>query len=291
MFSTTIKVSMLTGILTGLLVVSGASAQAGSTRAPRVGSGNAGWISRKKLAPKPQQVARKPHSVHAPLTGLLSEHVKKGWVDYKGLKAKEGKLDTYLEYFARTNPESLTKLEKKAFWINAYNAFTVKLILKKYPGIHSIKDYWGPWDKKDWVVNGKKVTLNYIEHQVLRKMGDPRIHTAIVCASFSCPDLASKAYEASTLDAQLDVAMKRFIENSEKGMKVSRAKGTFYGVNEIVYLSKIFSWFQDDFGNSPKAVLKFLDPYMTGEQKAFVRQYAKTLQVKYLRYGWQLNGK
>ena len=230
-------------------------------------------------------------SPHAPWTALLREHVKDGVVDYAGFQADEASLDAYLQVLAATDPAALGRDRKLAFWINAYNAFTVKLILKRYPDIRSIKDYWSPWAGEDWVVGGKPVSLDTIEHKVLRSMGEPRIHVAIVCASVSCPDLASEAYEAETLDAQLTAAMERFLANPTKGMKVGREKGLLYGWSDVVRLSKILSWFGDDFGPDQASRLRFLEPYMSEEQRSFVTEHAATLKVDYFGYDWSLNGK
>ena len=229
-------------------------------------------------------------SAHARFDALLKKHVKDGHVSYAGFQADEKELDEYLQYFARTDPSKLTKPERFAFWINAYNAYTIKLILRKYPKLKSIKDFWGPWDKQDWVVNGTKRSLNYMEHQVLRKMGDPRIHAAINCASKSCPDLASEAFTAADLDAQLTRVMTRFLADPKKGMRVATEPGLVYGKNHNVYLSSIFSWFGADFGPNEPAILEAIEPYMSSESRTFVEQHAGDLDVKYMSYDWTLNG-
>ncbi len=238
----------------------------------------------------PAQGAPGP-SPHADFSNLLGRYVRGGRVDYAGFKADEAALDTYLEVLARTNPRRLGRPEALAFWINAYNAFTVKLILKSYPGIKSIKDYWQPWDKKEWRIGGELVSLGHIEHDILRKMGEPRIHAAINCASVSCPDLAPEAYVVDRLEEQLSEAFRRFVQDPRKGMSVGVEKGTFYGESQVVRLSSIFSWFAEDFGGRPEAVLRFLEPSMTREQREFVATYRAALKVKYFDYDWTLNGK
>ncbi len=229
-------------------------------------------------------------SPHAPFDALLKAHVKDGKVSYRGFAADREALARYLVHFASTDPSKLSRAEQFAFWINAYNAFTIQLILGRYPKIASIRDIWQPWDQADFVVNGEKVTLNHIEHQVLRKMGDPRIHAAIVCASISCPDLPSEAFRAEILEEQLANAMRRFLADPTKGLKVGTEPGRLWGESRVVRLSKIFSWFQEDFGADDRAVLARLDPYLTEAQRDFVKTHRDTLVVRYFDYDWNLNG-
>jgi hypothetical protein len=119
-----------------------------------------------------------------------------GKVNYKGLLSNQEPFRKYLEYLASNAPkESWSNAEKKAFWINAYNAYTIQLILDNYP-TESIKDISDPWGKTFFKIGGKTMSLNTIEHKILRPMGDSRIHFAIVCASESCPKLLNCAYES-----------------------------------------------------------------------------------------------
>ncbi|MDC1365318.1 DUF547 domain-containing protein [Algibacter sp.] len=111
--------------------------------------------------------------------------------------------------------DSCTKEDKLAYWINAYNVLTVDLILRHYP-IKSIKDIKKPWDQRYWKLGDKWYNLNEIEHQILRKMNKPRIHFAIVCASFSCPKLQNKAFEPANLYTQLSNATKSFLSDSKR---------------------------------------------------------------------------
>lgn len=205
-------------------------------------------------------------------------------VDYPGIKKDPayGKLIADLKSFS---PATLkTQKEKMAFWINVYNIMAVKMVVDHYP-VKSIKDagslFSSVWKKKVGVVGGKEVTLNDIEHEILRKMGDPRIHVAIVCASVSCPDLRDEAYTADKLDAQLDDQFEKFLENRGKGLKVNRK-------TKRVYLSKIFDWFEEDF--EPKGgVLSFLSRYVPKvHQRILQKGIAK---VSYLDYNWDLNKK
>ena len=177
--------------------------------------------------------------------GLLNKHVgpttiadvRLAGVDYPALKKDPAyaKLIADLKSFS---PATLkTGKEKMAFWINAYNIMAVKMVVDHYP-VDSIKDagsfFQSVWKKEVGVIDGKEVTLNDIEHEILRKMGDPRIHVAIVCASVSCPDLRREVYTADRLDAQLDDQFKKFLENPRKGLQVNHK-------NERILLSKILT--------------------------------------------------
>ena len=175
-----------------------------------------------------------------------------------------------------------TRQEKLAFWINVYNIMAIKMVLDHYP-LDSIKDagslLQSVWEKPVGQVGGKKITLNGIEHEILRKMGEPRIHVAIVCASVSCPDLRLEAYRAETLDVQLTDQTQRFLENWGKGMRLDS------GENRL-YLSKIFSWFEGDF-ESQGGVLKFVKAYCPESTRK--KMAGKKPKISYLDYNWNLN--
>ncbi len=175
-----------------------------------------------------------------------------------------------------------TRDEKLSFWINVYNVLAAKVVIDNYP-VKSIKDvgsFFRPvWKRPAGVVAGKERTLNDVEHEILRKMGDPTIHVAIVCASVSCPDIRKEAYTAERLDEQLDDQMQKFLENSGKGMKVDAKK-------KRVYLSSIFNWFEEDF-ESQGGVIAFISQYVSPSEKKNLKKYGKNL--KYLDYNWDLN--
>lgn len=208
---------------------------------------------------------------HSTWSTFLNKHVtQSGNVNYKAIKENQTELNAYLSLFAKTSPNSTwTKNEKLAYWINAYNAFTIKLIIDYYP-TKSIKDISKPWDKKLANINGKKVSLNYIEHDVLRKMHEPRIHFAINCASVSCPKLLNTAFMPETLNSQLNTAAKRYINSNENRIEKGNVK-----------LSRIFKWFSDDFKTNGN-VLDFINLYT--ENKVSNKE-----NYKYLDYNWSLN--
>lgn len=222
--------------------------------------------------------------------GLLKKYVapktingvKLHAVDYKKL----GKDQAYKKLIKDLEKTSLSNLktreEKLTFWINVYNIMAAKMVLDHYP-VDSIKDagslFTAVWKKEVGVVAGEKRTLNEIEHEILRKMGEPRIHVAIVCASVSCPDLRIEAYTIEKLDEQLADQMKLFLVNAEKGLRVDAKKGR-------IYMSSIFKWFEEDF--EPKGgVRKFLAPYAAETGMAALKN--SKLNVYYLDYDWGLN--
>ncbi len=187
---------------------------------------------------------------------LLRKYVRDARVDYKGFLSSRAEFDTFLQSLARVREEEYTNWttpEKLAFWINAYNAFTIAAILDNYPitrrlsligpfvPSNSILQIKGVWDGLKWQAAGKTVTLEEIEHEILRKeFGEPRIHAAINCASIGCPDLSREAYIPQSLEEQLSQASAAFINNSAKGLKVDEGR-------RKVRFSKIFKWFGDDF--------------------------------------------
>jgi hypothetical protein len=213
---------------------------------------------------------------HQQWQDLLQTYVNtNGDVDYKNLKKNERKLDTYLDLISKNPPQdSWTKNQKKSYLINAYNAFTVKLILDHYP-VESIKDIGGffssPFTTEFAKIDGKLYSLDDIEKGMLLKMGDPRVHFAVNCASESCPKLLNEAYVASKLDKQLDASTKTFV-NSDKN-KLSKTK---------IELSKIFKWYASDFESEFGSVIRFINMYAneTIDEEAY---------IDYLSYSWELN--
>ena len=222
-------------------------------------------------------------SVDSRLYGeLLIKYVKKGVVDYQGFKNEETKLDEYLRVLENTNVSQLSRDELFAFYVNAYNAWTIKLILSAYPGIKSIKDlgniFKTPWEKKIVRINGDVITLDDVEHNKLRaQFKDPRVHFAINCASKSCPPLISEPYEGSTLNRQLDDATRAFINDPESN----------YLKGNKLYVSRIFKWFSEDFDDD---VLSFFLKYSEGNFKQELEAQKNKIKIVYLSYDWSLNG-
>lgn len=205
---------------------------------------------------------------------LLQEHVSiQGNVDYKGFRTDRIALLNYIASLGENLPtDTWTKEEKLAYWINAYNAMTVDLILRHYP-IKSIKDIKKPWQQRHWKLGEKWYDLNEIEHKILRKMKEPRIHFAIVCASFSCPKLQNEAFDALKLESQLENATKTFINDPKRN----------YITPTKIELSKIFAWFDKDFlVNNTGSIIQYINRYSD------VKISQKTSK-RFMNYNWDLN--
>jgi Protein of unknown function, DUF547 len=213
---------------------------------------------------------------HTKWNELLKAHVSSsGNVDYPGFKKDIRKFDEYLVELRENAPmKDWTKNERKAFYINAYNAYMIKFILTKYP-IKSPKDakFSGKtiWDFRMVQIGPTKYNLTQIENNILRKMGDPRIHFAINCGAKSCPKLLNEAYMPEKLSAQLTSATKKFLANKTHNV-ISPKK---------VKVSKIFEWYAEDF-KGDNSLVKFLNKYSA----VTVNSDAK---VEYLEYNWLLN--
>ena len=211
-------------------------------------------------------------NTHQKWNELLKNHVSEnGNVDYKGFKKDQVALESYLELLSKNLPEkSWTKNATLAYWINAYNAFTVKLILDNYP-VKSIKKINSPWDKEFINLGNKKYSLGEIEHKILRKMNEPRIHFAINCASYSCPNLLNEAYTEKNLNNQLEAAAKSFINDKSKNNITANT----------IEISSIFDWFTGDF-KKKGTLIDFLNKYSS------VKINAKA-KISYKEYNWNLN--
>ena len=207
---------------------------------------------------------------HQSWNQLLQRYVSdNGRVNYEGFRQDRQQLDTYLDLLAKETPDdSWSRAEALAYWINAYNAFTVQLILDNWP-VSSIRDIDEPWDTPFIQLGGKSYTLNNIEHDIIRpEFSEPRIHFALVCAAVSCPPLANEAYTAQNLEKMLEDRSRDFI-NNERFNVTQEA---------VVRVSPLFDWYGEDFG----------------DVKAFLNRYLRTdipaqKDVHFLEYDWALN--
>lgn len=213
--------------------------------------------------------------------GLLSKYAKQdGTVDYKGLIKDRDQFDKYIKLLEGNHPneKNWSRDESIAYWINAYNAFTVQLILDNYP-IASIKDIKGGitfissiWDQKFITIEGQDYDLNNIEQGILRKYyEEPRIHFAVNCASISCPPLANFAFTGDQLQNQLDQMTRSFLADPSKNKVTS----------DHLQLSKIFNWYKADFTDG-QSLKEYIDRYTDTD----VDPKAK---ISYLDYNWGLN--
>ncbi|WP_103865460.1 DUF547 domain-containing protein [Aquimarina sp. I32.4] len=203
---------------------------------------------------------------------LLSRHISEnGLVYYKGFRQEYQILKKYLDALSNHTPtDQWSETDTLAYWMNVYNAFTIKLILDNYP-LKSIKDIKNPWDLRFFKLGNKWYTLNDIEHGILRKMGDPRIHFGINCASFSCPPLLDKAFTSQNVDQELERLTIAFINDSKHNMIAPNS----------IQISKIFTWFSKDF-TKKGSLIQFLNTY----SKTPINPKAKK---SFKKYNWNLN--
>lgn len=236
---------------------------------------------------------------HETFDRVVQAHVRDGLVDYKALKADPDALDRYLSAVAAVPKATFTSWstpQQLAFLINLYNAATLKLITAHYP-VQSIKDIGnflrGPWDRPVVVLFGDKVTLNHLEHDLIRReYHEPRIHMALVCAAKGCPRLRSEAYVGARLDEQLDDQSTLYLR-SPAGLRIERSAAR-------VYLSAIFKWYGEDFADGYAEAVKGgnFDQAERGSL-GFVHKHVKPVdqvylaaghyRLGYLDYDWSLN--
>lgn len=233
---------------------------------------------------------------HAAYTELLQKHVvvyfegRRSVVDYAALQKDEPALNAYLQDLADVSVDqyrSWNEDQQLAFLINAYNAFTLELIVDHYESFasgerESIRDlgglFYSAWEREVVELLGKMRTLDWVEHKTIRVYFDePRIHAALVCAAMSCPKLRAEAYTAAALDAQLDDQMRTFL--SDRALN---------GIDEQgLYLSRIFDWYEDDFGDLRGYMRQYADAL--ADDKAERQVLAGDIRIRYTDYDWRLN--
>jgi hypothetical protein len=240
-----------------------------------------------------QEAAKFDHD-HALWTEVLAAHVEGDRFDYRALAKDRSKLDAYVAQLETVDAETLAgwnENQRHAFWINAYNAYTIQLVAAKYP-LKSIKDIGGVlssvWDRHFIPLNAlhpkgkdKRLSLNDIEHKILRpRFKDARVHAAVNCASQGCPPLRAEAFTAKGLDEQLDSQVRSWLAD-EKRNKFDRAKRT-------LQLSKIFDWWKDDFVRDEKSVRAYVAKYAPADVAAWLGE-AENVTIRHLNYSWKLN--
>jgi hypothetical protein len=240
---------------------------------------------------------------HAAWTALLRKHVvplrggQASQVRYAGFKADRAALQVYRDSLSAVSEaafKAFSKPQQMAWLINAYNAFTVELILTKYPALASIKDlgslFSSPWKPKWIPLLGGKVSLDDIEHGMLRERGrfdDPRVHFAVNCASIGCPPLREEAFVAERLDAQIDEQALRFMSD--------RLRNRFAATTGRLEVSKIFDWYGVDFNLDHRGIASlpaFLSRYAEALADAQVdrdRVRGERAEISFLSYDWTLN--
>jgi hypothetical protein len=211
------------------------------------------------------------------LGDIVSVQGRQSRVDYPQLIQARGKLDHYLESLSsvsRTSFDGFNKDQQLAFLINTYNGYQLRQVIDHYP-IKSIKDvgsfFSSPWSKEFFTLFGEAASLDFVEHQLIRKLfKEPRIHFAVNCASISCPPLSNEAYVAPRLNDQLDAAASNFLNDAEAN----------YLKGKTLYASKIFDWYEEDF---PNGVINFVKTYRTDLPDE------NQIELKFSDYNWNLN--
>ncbi|HPF58423.1 MAG TPA: DUF547 domain-containing protein [Candidatus Competibacteraceae bacterium] len=240
---------------------------------------------------------------HTAWNTLLNQHVvlieqgHASQVDYAGFKADQAALKSYLDRLSAVSEAEYrrwSKPQQLAFLINAYNAFTVDLILTRYPDLKSIKDlgsvFQSPWKKVFFTLLDQERSLDHVEHGMIRAPGvfnEPRIHVAVNCASIGCPMLRNEAFVASTIETQLDDSMRRFLAD--------RSRNRFDAANQTLLVSKIFDWYQDDFAKGYQGFTSLNATFAryadvlgdTPQTRDAIRKGG--LNIRYLDYDWALN--
>ncbi|MHC4303408.1 MAG: DUF547 domain-containing protein [Planctomycetota bacterium] len=258
-------------------------------------AGAAGWAHahrdsiRGLLGPTPVAMAEVyeqdeagPRFDHQVLQAVLKKHVDAdGGVDYTGLARETGSLDAYIAAVAKAPFDALDRNEKLALLINAYNAFTLRLILDHYP-VGSIKDIPASkrWDDERWNVGGHVWSLNQIEHKQIRpKFNEPRIHFALVCAAAGCPPLRDEAYTAARLEAQLE-DQARYVHRPGRWFRYDRHRN-------VVHLTKLYDWYAGDFKQASGSVTAYAAAYSPELKQAV--DSGNPPELRWLDYDWSLN--
>jgi len=198
--------------------------------------------------------------------------------------------ERYLGRLAAFDPASLPRAEVLAFWINAYNAYTIALVVKhdERESIRNINRSFGlalkgPWRERLVRVGGRRYSLDEVEHEIIRpRFGEPRIHFALVCAALGCPPLRNEAYRGDALEAQLEEQTRRFLREAPDRHRVDVA-------GRRVSLSPIFDWYGEDFGGSAAAIGRFVAHYFPAGAERTLLESGR-FELSFTRYDWALNG-
>ena len=226
------------------------------------------------LVPLAAAQESRPTDPHAEWDDVLTRHVRGGRVDYLLVRRDEaGRLDRYLEHLARVDHRALPRSERMALYINAYNATMVREVARRIKAAYSVaSDDFALFDEKVVRLKEGRLSLNELEHRIVRPIGDPRIHAALVCAARSCPPLIPRAYRAADLDRVLDANVRRWLNDPA----LNRVDAT----GKRLFLSRIFEWYAVDFGGKD-GIGSWVDRYLKGDVAGF--------EVGFLDYDWRLN--
>ena len=216
----------------------------------------------------------------APFDAVLAARAHHGGFDYRGTTGQDRKrLAAYLANVADARPGEMSADEKKAFYVNAYNAMAIGIVLDRYP-VKSIRDVEGAFTKIRRRIGGQELSLDDVENR-LREFKDARIHFAIVCVSESCPPLAPAAYRPEAISADLDRQGRAFVNDPKRNV-IDRAKGR-------LVLSKIFDWNRKEFERDAGSLAKYVARYVNGRETASWLASNAVPAPAFLDYDWSLN--
>lgn len=205
---------------------------------------------------------------------LILNVLDDGMVDYDGVTKDVAVFYDYFRYLCMIAPkENWSKEEKLAYWLNVYNATAMKMIIDDYP-VQSINDLENPWKRKVFKSQGIRYSLDEIEHDILRKFGDPRIHFLLNCASMSSPRLWNRAYTSANINDALENRTKEFINDPQRNQITSNG----------IKISQVFEWYKEDFDNNGIDVIEFINRYSTVKINTISKE-------NYITYDWSLNKK
>ena len=222
---------------------------------------------------------------HKNYAQILKSNVKDGLVNYKAIKENPAGLNSYINSLVTVDESTFNKWSEEqtlTYLINLYNAATIKLVVDNYP-VKSIKDInkegQGPWKLKVVNLFGKKISLDHLEHEIIRQnYNEPRVHFALVCAAVGCPKLPSQSFMPSKLEEQFAERTRLFLSEKDKNFIDENQK--------TVYLSSIFDWFAQDFNKTHGSVLGFVKEYLPAEE---AKKINSDYSLKFTEYDWNLN--
>jgi hypothetical protein len=247
------------------------------------------------VSQQPQSSAAGFDHAHAAWTEILKAHVVGNRFDYAALKKDRAALDRYLAALhavTKAEHDAWSREQRFAFWIDAYNAHVVDLVVREYP-LDSIRDagslFTSVWKKRfiampafDPEGKGRPLSLDDVEHKILRpSFADARVHAAINCASVSCPPLRAEAFVAERLDAQLDEQARAWLADPSRN-RYDRARSR-------LEVSAIFDWFRDDFLRDAGGMREWITRYAPPHEAEWIRGAGKALEIRFLDYSWKLN--
>jgi hypothetical protein len=216
---------------------------------------------------------------HSPFTTLLAKYVVEDGVRYAAWQtdaADREALSAYVAALAAAKPSELTRYQRLAFWINAYNALTLDMLLEHYP-VKSIRDIDSAWKRKVTTVEGRELSLDEIEHDIIRKeWKEPRVHFALNCAAASCPPLRPEAYDGPRLHEQLEEQTRAFLADAMENRGDEKGR---------LRLSRIFDWYREDFEQEKVSLFHWLRPYLAGLEG----RDSADVRIHFEDYDWRLN--